>query len=60
MLIALLELVLKVRVDNVAEPMNVDPDSGLGSGWGLSGSTNSYSASYTIRATENANSFSVI
>ncbi|MDX6576521.1 MAG: hypothetical protein QOE96_2474, partial [Blastocatellia bacterium] len=29
-------------------------------GWGLPGSTNSYSPSYTIRATENANTFSVI
>lgn len=30
------------------------------SGWSLPGSTNSYSPSYTIRATENANTFSVI
>ena len=38
----------------------VDPDLGHGSGWGLPGSTNSYSPSYTIRATENANTFSFI
>src|SRR3981081_4024536 len=33
---------------------------GHGYGWGLPGSTNSYSPSYTIRATENANTFSFI
>jgi hypothetical protein len=43
-----------------AEPKKWDPDSGHGYGWGLPGSTNSYSPSYTIRATENANIFSVI
>ena len=42
---------------NVAEPRNVDPDLRPRSGWGLPGSTNSYSPSYTIRATENANTF---
>jgi len=31
---------------------------GTRSGWGLSGSTNSYTNSYTIRATENAIHFS--
>jgi len=53
------ELVIKVLSKNVAEPGNVDPDLGHGSGWGLPGSTNSYSPSYTIRATENANTFPV-
>lgn len=59
MLLLSSELVIKMLSTNVAELWKVDPDCGHGSGWGLPGSTNSYSPSYTIRATENANTFPV-
>src|SRR4030095_2799022 len=40
-----------------AEPYKVDAKFRPRCGWGLAGSTNSYTTSYTIRATENANTF---